>query len=82
MPSASFGPEVVEEEAPEDVKQLPSIGEPARVVTVEVQGVIFFLKNGFAKENEGPGDGKAVGRLPFFPNAEEGFPRQLSGHAV
>jgi hypothetical protein len=82
VPSASFGPEVVEEEAPEDVEWLPSVGKPASVVIVEVRGVIILLKHGLAKENEGLGDGEAVRRLPFFPNVEESFPRQLSGRVV
>ncbi len=82
MPPASFGPEVVVEEAPEDVERLSSVGEPARVVTMDVQGIILFLKHSLAKENEGPGDGEVVGRLPFFPDVKEGFPHQLSGRAV
>jgi len=34
--ATSLGPEIVEHEAPEDVKGLTSIGEAARVVAVEV----------------------------------------------
>ncbi len=55
-----------------------SIGEAARVVTVEVRGVVFFFEDGLPKENERPGDVKAVGRPPFVPNVEEGIPSMLS----
>jgi len=36
MLAASFGPEVVEEKASEDVKWLPPVGEAAHVVTLKV----------------------------------------------
>ncbi len=76
--ATSLGPEVVEQEAPEDVEGLTSIGEAARVVDVEVQGVVFFFEDGLPKENKRPGDVEAVGRPPFVPNAEEGIPSLLS----
>jgi hypothetical protein len=43
--ATSLGPEIVEQEAPEDVEGLTSIGEVARVVAVEVRGVIFFFED-------------------------------------
>ncbi len=70
--------EIVEQEAPEDVKGLTSVGEAARVVAVEVRGVIFFLEDGLPKENERLGDVEAVGHPPFVPNAEESIPSLLS----
>ncbi len=46
MLAASFGPEVVEQKAPEDVERLSSIGEAARVIAVEVRGVVFLFEHG------------------------------------
>jgi len=76
--ATSLGPEIVEQEALEDVKGLAPIGEAACVVAMEVRGVIFFLKDGLPKEDKRPGDVEAVGRPPFVPNAEESFPSMLS----
>jgi hypothetical protein len=76
--ATSFGPEVIEQEAPEDVEGLASIGEAARMVAVKVRGVVFFFEDSLPKENEGPGDVEAVGRPPFIPNAEENIRSPLS----
>ncbi len=78
MFATSLRPKVVEQEAPEDVKGLPTIGEVARVVAMKVRRVVFLFENGFPKENERSGDLKAVGRPPFVPNVEEGIPSLLS----
>jgi hypothetical protein len=45
VPSASFGPKVIEEQILENVERLPSVGEAARVVGVEVRGVVLLLKD-------------------------------------
>ncbi len=81
MFATSFGPEVVEQKAPEDVEGLLPIGEAARVIAMKVRGVVFLFKNSFPKKNKGPGDIGAVGRLPFAPNSEEGIPGLLSSDA-
>jgi len=81
MFATSFGPEVVEQKAPEDVKGLSPICEAARVIAMKVWGVIFLFKYGFPKKNEGPGDVGAVGRLPFAPNTKEGIPGLLNRDA-
>jgi hypothetical protein len=47
MLAASFGPEVVEKEASEDVERLLPIREAAGVVTLEVRGVVLLFKNSF-----------------------------------
>jgi hypothetical protein len=77
MFATSLGPEVVEQEALENVEGLTSIGETACVVAMEVGGVIFFFKDSLPKENERPGDVEAVVRPPFVPNAEESIPSLL-----
>ncbi len=61
---------------------MPFIGEAARVVSLEVRGVVFLLEDGFSEKDEGPGDGDAVGSLPHLPSATEGIPGVLSGGAV
>jgi hypothetical protein len=73
MLAAFFGPEVVEEKAYEDVKQLSPTRESARVVSLKVRGVVFLFENSFPEKDEGSGDGEAVGRLPFIPSATEGL---------
>jgi len=61
---------------------LPFIGEAARVVSLEVRGVVFLFEDGFPEKDEGPGDGDAIGSLPHFPSVTEGIPGILSGGAV
>ncbi len=81
MFTASFGPEIVEQKAPEDVERLSPIGEAARLIAVEVRGVVFLFQHGFTKKNERLGDVGAVGRLPFAPYVKEGIPGLLSRDA-
>jgi hypothetical protein len=82
MLATSFGPEVVEEKASENVKRLSFVGEAARVVLLKVRGVVFLFNDGFPEKDEGPGDGEAVRRLPFIPSATERIPGLLSGGAL
>ncbi|CAM6056268.1 unnamed protein product [Sphagnum tenellum] len=76
--ATSLRPEIVEQEALEDVEGLPAVGETAHMVTVEVQEIVIFFKDGLSKENKWPGDVEAVGRPPFVPNTEVGIPSLLS----
>jgi hypothetical protein len=71
VPSASFGPEIIEQKAPKNVEGLSLVGEATRVVAMEVRGVVLFFEHGLPKKNEGPGNGEAIGRLSFAPNTEE-----------
>ncbi len=82
MLAASFGPEVVEEKGSENVKQLPPVREATRVVSLEVRGVVFLFEDSFPEKDEGPGDGEAVGGLPFLPRATKGIPGLLGGGAI
>jgi hypothetical protein len=75
--AAPFRPEVVEEEAPKNVERLASVREAARVVTLEVRGVVFLFEDGFSEKDERPSDGEAVGRLPLLLGATEGLPGLL-----
>jgi hypothetical protein len=72
--AASFGPEEIEQKAPEDVERLALVGEAARVVAVEVRRIVLFFEDSFAKKDKRLGDVEAVGSLPFVLNAEEGVP--------
>ncbi len=80
--ATSLRPEVVNQEAPEDVEGLAAISEAARVITVEVRGVVVLFKDGFPEEKEGLGDVEAIGRPPFVPNSVEGLPGLLSRGAI
>ncbi len=71
VPSASFGPKIIEQKAPKNVKGLSPVGEATRVVAMEVRGAVLFFDHGLPKKNEGPGNGEAVRRLPFAPDIEE-----------
>ncbi len=77
MPSASFGPEIIEQKAPKNVEGLSPVGEATRVVPMKVRGVVLFFEHGLPKKNEGPGNGEAVGRLPFALDTEESTPGLL-----
>ncbi len=77
VPSASFGPEIIKQKVPKNVEGLSPIGEATWVVAMEVRGVVLFFEHGLPKKNEGPGNGKAVGRLPFAPDTEESTPGLL-----
>jgi hypothetical protein len=81
MLAASFGLEVVEQKSPEDVEWLSPISEAARVIAVEVRGVIFLFEHGLPQENERLGDVEAVWCLPFAPHTEEGVSGLLSRDA-
>jgi hypothetical protein len=82
MLAASFGPKVVEEKASEDVKWLSSVREAAGVVALQVQGVVFLFEDSLPQKDERPGDGEAIGRLPFIPSATESIPSLLGGRAI
>jgi hypothetical protein len=77
VPSASFGPEIIEQKTPKNVEGLSPVREATRVVAMEVRGVVLFFEHGLPKKNEGLGNGEAVGRLPFAPNTEESTPSLL-----
>jgi hypothetical protein len=57
---ASLGPEEVKDEATEDVKRLPDVGEAPDMVFVETRWVVLALENTFAQQDEGPRRGDLV----------------------
>jgi hypothetical protein len=81
MPAASFGPKVVKKKASEDVERLSPIRVAASVVILEVRGVVLLFEDSFPHKDERPGDGEAVGRLPFSPGATESVPSLSGGGA-
>ncbi len=44
---------------------------------MEARGVVLFFEHGLPKKNKGPGNGEAVGRLPFAPDTKESTPGLL-----
>ncbi len=79
---ASFGPEVVEEKASEDVKRLSSVRVATSVVALKVRGVVLLFEDNFPQKDEGPGDGEVVGRLPFILGATKSTPSLPGGGAI
>jgi hypothetical protein len=67
-PSSGFHPVTWERV---NVKELPAVGETARVVTVEVRGIVVVFEDILSKEDKRPCDLEAVGRPPIVPHTEE-----------
>jgi hypothetical protein len=80
--ATSFRPEVVNQEAPEDVERLAAVSEAARVIVVEVRGVVVLFEDDFSEKDKWPSDVEAIGRSPFVPNSVKGFPSLLSRGAI
>jgi hypothetical protein len=72
--ATSLGPEIVEQEAPEDVEGLATVSEAARMIAVQIRGIFIRFEDSFPKEDERPVDVEAVGRPPFVPNTKKGLP--------
>jgi hypothetical protein len=64
--SASFGLEMEEDEASEDVERLFEVSEATRVIGEESRGIVLAFPDGFAEEHERPGESEIGGRLPSF----------------
>ncbi len=56
---------------------MPAVGETARVVAVEVRGIIVLFEDGLSEEDKRPGDFEVVGRPPIVPHPEESVPSLL-----
>jgi len=80
--STLLRPEVVNQEALKDVEGLAAVSEAARVIAVEVRGVVVLFEDGFSEKDERPGDVEAIGCSPFVPYSVKGFPSLLSRSAV
>jgi hypothetical protein len=76
--STSFQPKVIEDEATEDVEQLPRVCEFIGVVREETGRIIFEFHGGFPKKHEGLGGCEVTVNFPFIPDAFESLPRILS----
>ncbi len=61
---------------------MAAIGEAARVIAVEVRGVVVLFEDGFSEKDERPCDVEAIGRSSFVPYSVEGFPSLLSRSAI
>jgi hypothetical protein len=78
MFSTSFRPEVIEDEATEDVERLPRVRESASVICEETGRIVFEFQDGFTKKHEGPGGCEVTMNFPLVPYTLEGLPRVLS----
>ncbi|CAK9881920.1 unnamed protein product [Sphagnum jensenii] len=79
---APFRPEVIEDEAMENVERLSGVRKFAGVVHEEVGRIVIKFHGGFTKEHEGPGGSEVTMNFPFVPNALEGLPHVLSHGAI
>jgi hypothetical protein len=61
---------------------LSNINEAVDMVGMELRGVIFSFGGGLPKQNEGPGEGRVLRRLPFFPVPLEHVPSMLWGKVI
>ncbi|CAN5968807.1 unnamed protein product [Sphagnum jensenii] len=70
--ATSLRPKVVNQEAPEDVKGLAAVSESARVIAVEVRGVVVLFEDGSPRRMKGqPGEGPHFawpGVVPYSGN--------------
>jgi hypothetical protein len=78
----SLRPEVVKNEATEDVQWLPGVGESTSLVGKELGRVVFALDGRFTQERKGPGDRNVMGRLPFVLDFLVSFPSALTRSQV
>ncbi len=70
VPSASFGPKIIKDQAPKDIERLSPVGEAARVVAVEVRRVVLLLKDNLSEEDEG-----VQSYREYYKGEGGGFPR-------
>jgi hypothetical protein len=77
-----FRPEIVQDEAPENVERLTSVREASCVACEKAMGVVVELHSGFAKERKRPSDLKVAMSFPFAPYALEGLLGLLSHGTV
>ncbi len=75
--STSFRPEMVKDEATEDVEGLAGVSEAASVIREEAGGVVFVFQGDFTEKHERPGGREVSVGFPFGPNAFVGFPDDL-----
>jgi hypothetical protein len=52
--ATSLEPEIVEQEALEDVEGLTAVSEIARMIVVQVWGIVIHFEDGFPKKDERP----------------------------
>jgi len=80
--STSLRPEMIENEATEDVERLSRVHESTDVVRQKAGGVFFEFQDGFSKEHKRPGGCEVAISFPIVPNTLEGFPTVLSHGAI
>ncbi len=78
----SFRPEIVQDEASQDVEGLAGVGEASGVVREEVGGVVFELRGDLSQKDERPGRHEVSMSFPLDPYAFVSFPGDLSSGVV
>ncbi len=73
MLSAFLQPKEVKDEVTKDIKWLSNVGKAPYMVPLDLEGVIFFLEDGFTQHDEWPRDSDVIVRPPFLPNVIKGL---------
>jgi hypothetical protein len=71
---ASLGPDMIKNEAPEDVDRLSWVSEATGVIGEMPRGVILSFEDGLSEEDERPGDVELLRSFPLFPYFLVRFP--------
>jgi hypothetical protein len=74
MTFASLGPDMIQNEVPEDVERLPWVSEATGVVGEVPKGIVLAFEDGFSEEDERPGNVKLLRSFPLFPYSFVRFP--------
>jgi len=71
---ASLDPNMIKNEAPEDVERLPWVREATGVISEVPRGIIFSFEDGLSEEDERPSDVELLRSFPLFPYSLVRFP--------
>ncbi len=74
MSFASLGPDMIKNEAPEDVERLPWVREATGVIGEVPREIILSFEDGLSEEDERPGDVELLRSFPLFPYSFVRFP--------
>jgi hypothetical protein len=74
MTFASLGPDMIKNEALEDVERLPWVSEATGVIGEVPRGVILAFEDGLSEEDERLGDVELLRSFPLFPYSFVRFP--------
>jgi hypothetical protein len=71
---ATLGPDIIKNEAPEDVERLPWVCEATGVIGEVPRGIILSFEDGLSEEDERLGDVELLRSFPLLPYSLVRFP--------